>query len=201
MTENELLELFDTISEEANRTKYAAPLLNNLRNNFWREYDNACMQDKKMSAELIWKGVCSRWIFYQRVYHNDVKLAWLLTPPTSYHMQSEECLTLGMKHLRDYMSGYDFQTIPVTVKDKVDHQRAIAMILQIVKFLDSRVHGAPVTRNQNYNVVEMRNRPAALPSEVDIDAEIAVLDAEIARPKNALPPARVKKEKKETESD
>ena len=89
-----------------------SPTLNQLRLNFWAEYDRCVGQKgRKFYLPNIVAGVCSLRLF--KAYLGDVeKLAWVLTPVQSYTMGVQDVLETCLYKMRqalDNVSIYNSQ--------------------------------------------------------------------------------------------
>lgn len=108
------------------------PTLNQLRLNFWAEYDR-CVEltnvKRKMLLPNIIAGVCSMTVF--KTYLNDIeKVAWILTPVQSYNMGVQDILETCLYKMREGLESIDMSS----VKD-------MNTVMKIYEAFDKRVHG------------------------------------------------------------
>jgi hypothetical protein len=106
-----------------------SPTLNQLRLNFWAEYDRCLDGKSKIRTNNIIAGVCSRMVF--RDYMKDPnKAAWLFTPVQSYTMGVQDVMETCLYKMRQ-----GIENLPMdSVKD-------VNTILKIYEAFDKRVHG------------------------------------------------------------
>jgi len=85
------------------------PTLNQLRVNFWTEYDK-CLADKgTMRINNVIAGVCSRQVFHN--YCSDPeKMAWILTPVQSYQMGVQDILETSLFKMREGLEKLDMKS-------------------------------------------------------------------------------------------
>lgn len=109
-----------------------SPTLNQLRLNFWAEYDRCVDLGKKKRYMLIPNiiaGVCSMRVF--REYMRDIqKLSWILTPVQSYNMGVQDILETCLYKMREGLEKIDMSS----VKD-------MNTVMKIYEAFDKRVHG------------------------------------------------------------
>lgn len=108
------------------------PTLNQLRLNFWAEYDR-CVElsqvKRKMLMPNVIAGVCSMRVF--KTYLNDIeKVAWILTPVQSYNMGVQDILETCLYKMREGLEKIDMSS----VKD-------MNTVMKIYEAFDKRVHG------------------------------------------------------------
>lgn len=108
------------------------PTLNQLRINFWSEYDR-CLDvnagRRRMQTNNIVAGVCSISVFKDHMRNPD-KMAWLLTPVQSYQMGVQDVLETCLYKMRVGLEKLNMDT----VKD-------MNTIMKIYEAFDKRVHG------------------------------------------------------------
>ena len=112
---------------------------NCIRLGFWKEYDMAQYEDRKMQIRSVIAGICTAQYFYTRYLKKIDLVAWLLTPPMNYEMQTTEALAFGLHQLRDILSQ------PHVKDGQIDTKMAGAKF-RIVQMLDNRVKGAPMQK-------------------------------------------------------
>lgn len=127
-----------------------------LRLAFWREYDAAQIQGRKINLSHVYGGVCTQAVFQQKVVANSFKLAYILTPPLDYEIQMKELLQLGLEQLRDIL------LLPHLDEKGRPNPKMADVKQKIVESLHLRVKGAVPyrmeTKNLNVNVDETKPR-------------------------------------------
>lgn len=126
--------------------KLPSPTDNRLRLAFWLEYDRAQEREEKMTIQNIYAGVCGRTYFYNRYLGNPAKVAWLLTPPTSYDLHLTEALSYGMDRLREMLA-----ISPLGPGGKVN-VKLMELQTKIVAMLDVRKHGMATQKVEQKNM-------------------------------------------------
>lgn len=130
--------------------------LNYIRLNFWLEYAYAQENRKLMRLSVILKGVTSPEYFFRVVLKDEMKLAWVLTPPADYLVVQRDILDSALERLRQAIR-IQFYTITEKIAiDKAGNQvitrtrkpnvQAIAEVRKIAEFLADRVQGAVVQK-------------------------------------------------------
>lgn len=128
-----------------------SPTDNRLRLKFWMEYDYAKENGlQQLDMSRVTSGVCSNEYFYNRYLNSTTKVAWMMCPPTSYMIKSEEALEFGIEQLRDILDQPHVYT-DQSGRQKVDTQLA-SLKARIVATLDNRVRGAVVQKTMNVHV-------------------------------------------------
>jgi len=122
-----------------------------LRVAFWNEYNRAQESNRKIYSVNITVGVCNRKYFENDVLTNPAKLAWILTPPTSYTNAMEEALITGIERMREILT----MSLETAKGDK--DYKAAELILKTVQYLDMRVKGATIQRVDSRSVVVHAN--------------------------------------------
>ena len=113
---------------------------------FWLEYDRSqSATAKRMNMGYVYGGLCSRQYFYERFVKDKRRMAWILISPPDYKIATEEALLHGVDRLREILD------MPIKVGGKID-AKAAAVILETVKFLDTRVKGAVIQKIQQANL-------------------------------------------------
>jgi hypothetical protein len=80
---------------------------NQIRLNFWIEYDYVQTQDAyripKMNMGKVIAHLIAKEAFYSGYITDRYKLAWLMYPPVSYEMAQNELLNLSIEKLREFV--------------------------------------------------------------------------------------------------
>ncbi len=173
------------IGEDELRTLYGInwkpPTIDDrLRFMFWKEYDNAQSNIRKMKVSHIYAGVCSRECFY-KVIATPERFAWILCPPVDYMVGAEEALTYGLEQLRDILTQRH-----TTMGGALDSKSA-ALKLEVVKMLDQRVKGAIIQTTKNLNVNVNANKGIVAPKIEDVDKRIKELEDQLKNMNEAAP--------------
>ncbi len=164
-----------------------------LRLSFWKEYDAAQAELRKMVLTNIVGRFCDFVTFYKYI-RQAYFLAYMLKPPLSYVVMTEEALIHGVGRLREILD------MPIVDEKGRPQTRVIDSIIRAVAFLDLRVKGGITQRHEvkqlNINMgiegkeLERDNHELSV---AEIDKKIAMLryrQEEISR--GALPTFEVK---------
>jgi hypothetical protein len=160
------------------------PTDNCLRLRFWEEYERChatAGTSKGIQDVRVYAGVCTRQFFYDRYLVNPIKVAWMLTPPTSYVTHATEALNFGLQLMREYLE------IDARSPDGKINVKLMELQAKITAMLDQRVKGAVVQRveqkNMNLNVQTSDAKVASAlvgQSMEDINARIKQLEKKAA---------------------
>ena len=157
------------------------PLVNRIRIEFWREYDRAQSQLRKIELSNIALGTgtpTNRVLSLLSKRHN---ICWVLIPPGTYENFLDEALQFGLTRLRKDILGANLYT---TVIDKagdahtvMDH-KAAELLLKAVAFLDMRKHGGIVSKNLHVikSANDLKGVIPSMTSIEDIDKRIKELE-------------------------
>lgn len=122
--------------------------LNRLRVAFWREYDDACANRRKVEFKNIYGGTCSQEYFYT-VIEDIESFVWLITPTPNYQLQIEEALHFGIERMREILEMPLYERKETKRKDnkgyvvkELPNVKLAALMVKIVEMLDARVKGA-----------------------------------------------------------
>lgn len=110
-----------------------------LRLGFWKEYDQAQHENRKMNMPLIHAGICEKPQFSQ-IWRFPHKVAWITNRPMAYDVMMSEALEFGISQLRDILELDHSKE-----GGKID-TKLIEAKIKIVKMLDDRVKGAVLQR-------------------------------------------------------
>jgi len=127
---------------------------------FWEDYHNAIRDERQMSQQHWVHGICSRIWFHKNVIHDQLHLAWLLTPPTEELVLQKELIALSLKKLRQVIDADIFTYTSIkdggggwTIVKKVDVP-LVKEIHSILQTMSNRVYGSVIQRQQ----IESRNK-------------------------------------------
>lgn len=153
---------------------------NRIRVAFWMEFDRATATGTNMNMARVYSGICTGEHFHGLVIRKPEKLAWILTPLTSYTIAMEEALVSGIEKLREV---FEF---PLYNKRGEPDVRVGELILKAVAQLDLRVKGAIIQKiqTQSLNVHAHVNKPTESMSDLDKRLEELEQKAE----QSGLPP-------------
>lgn len=129
---------------------------NRIRVAFWTEYNRAQDSGGRMNLANVCAGICTKAYFYNEITKRKTKLAWVLTPPTSYTSAMEEALIYGVEKIRDILD--------IELKDSKGNVnvKAAEVLLKTIQFLDQRVKGAIVQKVDTRSLVvhaDTRSKP------------------------------------------
>jgi hypothetical protein len=148
---------------------------NLLRIAFWREYETAQANMRKMGIDAIAFG-CGMLVGQVRsTLSNRTDLRWVLIPPLSYENFLDEALSFGLNRLRKDILGakiYDEE-------GRLD-VRAADLLLKAVAFIDMRRNGMPTSRSENVHVISRTSDLKSITSQKslkEIDARIKELES------------------------
>lgn len=165
------------------------PVIQRIRIAFWKEYEKAQSEIRKMQFSKIALELGQPSLFLLRTLKDPEKLAVVLCPVTSYDNFLEESLMAGLKRLRSIveMPLFDHNGRP-------DH-KTMDIVLKTVAFLDMRKNGGIVQRQLQVNVnkstqnavlnnvslEELDEKIRQLESGKSVDKEIGEIEAKFSR--------------------
>jgi hypothetical protein len=166
-----------------------------LRRLLWAEYEQAHREAREMDLDAIaTQAGAPSWDAYAGKFAgSQALLAWVMSPPIEYRVEIDTALERGIERL------YDILELPLTdpVTKRVNTGVGL-LILQAVKMLDQRRHGAYTQKNVNVNVSGgSPQEPGAKLDLAAIDAKLEQLEAELEGHRNVeappSPPAPVER--------
>jgi hypothetical protein len=116
------------------------PTDNRIRLNFWREYDMAQTNGRKINVDAIHAGICHKTFFYNNYLTSPTRVAWLLCMPASYDTMMEEMLQFGVEQLRDILE------LPNTDAGGKLNLKLLELKAKIVALVDQRQKGGIIQR-------------------------------------------------------
>lgn len=142
--------IFAMDEEELRLAARATLVEEQLRISFWREYNSAQDNEKKINISNVYGPVCSQSHFLKRIVTNSHKLAFMLTPPQDYKLRLESMLDFGFSQLEEILR------LPNKDNKGNPNTKLIAEKFKIVDSLHNRVMGAIPhridTRSVNHNI-------------------------------------------------
>lgn len=142
--------IFEMDEDELRKAARATLVEEQLRISFWREYNSAQDNQKKINISNVYGPVCSQSHFVKRIISNSHKLAFMLTPPQDYKLRLESMLDFGFAQLEEILR------LPNKDNKGNPNTKLIAEKFKIVDSLHNRVMGAIPhridTRNVNTNI-------------------------------------------------
>lgn len=111
------------------------PAENRLRMQFWVEYDNACMNGRKMKVENILTGVGTRLWFTNTILPSNYLVAFIFCCPITYQAAMLEALNFGLDQMRDILN---MENVNENNKPNV---KLMELKGRIFTMLDQRVNG------------------------------------------------------------
>jgi hypothetical protein len=145
------------------------PTLNKLRISFWYEYDQCVRRGAKLVSFRVYSGICSREYWLKQAL-TPARLAWILTPVSSYATSMEEALEFSISQLRKVLMA------PLYKPNGYLDTAAANVILNIYKVLDQRVHGAITQKVEMKKLVVSQQMHGKVPSEKSIDEQIVEME-------------------------
>jgi hypothetical protein len=154
-----------------------------VRTSFWNEYENAIQHNRSMHLSNMYAGVCTERLFRKKVLTDNLKLAFILSPPKDYTITVKEALDAGLDNLRA------IATAPIlTDSGKLD-TKAAEVVLKAIALLDMRVKGAVVQRIDQRSLNVNLNKdvsPASSEGQLTLPQDLSELDKQIERLKAKL---------------
>lgn len=110
------------------------PTLNQLRLNFWTEYDrtlgaSATGKYLKINTANIVRGVCSISLF-KEFCKDELNLAWILTPVQSYQSQAQDVMETALYKMREGIEKMDMTDV-----------KHLNTVIKIFEGFDKRLNG------------------------------------------------------------
>lgn len=177
------------------------PQVNRIRMEFWKEYDRATVQKRRMDLAAIAIGSGMQATLLKHMLSKRANMAWVIIQPGTYESFLDEALSYGLTRLRRDILGASLMT---TIIDKagdshqvMDH-KAADLLLKAVAFLDMRKNGGIVNKSlhvhkradelkpytQQPSMEELDKRIAELEEKGVVDKAIGIIDAASPRPIN-----------------
>lgn len=156
------------------------PMLNRVRLAFWKEYDIAQGEIRKMGWLGVTKMVQRPSVMLKRMMEDPLKLAWILCPPANYDVFLEEAIQHGMTRIREILD------LSLQKEDGSIDTRVGELILKATAFIDLRRHGGFVQKQVNVDLGsgiterQMKNVAEQINIE-DISKKIELLESELGR--------------------
>lgn len=152
---------------------------NRIRLRFWMEYDYAqTYHCNNIDISRVVAGICSREFFYKRYLKSPYKVAWLLTPPTTYIVKANEALEYGLEQLRELL-----EADPKNGGNKIDTKLG-ELKLKIVAMLEARVKGAVVQKSMSVHAVTADMKTAQAVAQVMTGPTMEELESRLKRLRN-----------------
>lgn len=151
------------------------PTCNKLRLAFWFEYDSAVRAGRKIDVKRIHAGICSAEM-WNKEYCKPKRLAWILTPVSSYQASMEEALEFSIAQMRKMLEA------PLFKEDGRLDTAAANTIIRVFSILDQRVHGAIVQKIETKSLVvnkQVKAGPGDQAPAIDIDEKLRVLQTQL----------------------
>lgn len=152
-----------------------------LRISFWKEYESAVTDGRKMSIQRITTGVCQLPFFRKHICGSSFRLAYILTPPEDYVLTLEELLKLATEQIRDIL------LLPHIKKNGEPDARMADVKLKILESMLNRVKGSVATRveSKNLNVnIENDTKSSSVVAQItsmeDLDKKLKELAKEVS---------------------
>jgi hypothetical protein len=150
-----------------------------LRIAFTREHKAATDMKRKISAENIYAGICSKAYFEQSILTNFNKLAYILYPMMSLDYLKEAILHLAYKRLYDLLQ--------IDIKDSITgaiRSDLVGKLDKVIRTARDSVEGAVVQKVESKAMIMSVNADTRLklpsPDEMKtIDEKIRLLEASI----------------------
>jgi len=153
-----------------------------LRVSFWNEYYAAQDKGRQMVMRRIVDGICTDDYFYNTFIYDKNRLIYMLLPVSDYKKANDEMFHTASSKMRDILD------MPLITTDKngnkVPDYKLMAIVNNIHKRLDDRIHGAAMQNikiDQTQKSVNLNlSAPNAPAKDIkQLEAEIKLLEAEI----------------------
>lgn len=155
--------------------------MSRIRVSFWTEYEFAVMAGRKMYLSRIMGGVCGDTYFKEKFLKDNKKVAYMLTPPSDYVVQTKEALQVGLETIREIISAR------VIDEDGYLIPRAADVVLKAFMHLDMRVKGAIIQRIDQRTLALNVNQNSSLVSPpIQIPRTIEELDQQLEELKKRI---------------
>lgn len=161
--------------EELERISPPARHDRRVKMSFWDEYERAAREGRQVNTQSIVLGTgVSSWESYETsLTTKPERLSWFLTPPTQYKIALKEASQMSMKRLMDVLE------LPLIDAKGRPNVGVGMLVLQAVKFLDARLHGAITQKQVSVNVSATQPQDGVMDMGA-IDARIAELEQQMA---------------------
>jgi hypothetical protein len=142
-----------------------------LRVSFWDEVNTALAENRAISENNIWKGVCSNTYWFKVRDEWAMKMAYVLCPLMSYSKANKLGMHLGQKALIDILNASPYEVD--RAGNKKFNVKIAALQLHAYNTVQDRVHGKAVQRIQTHNTNESKKDKESIE---DLQKEIAALE-------------------------
>jgi hypothetical protein len=150
---------------------YPSSDIQKIRIAFWKEYEMAQSELRKMNVANIGKQLGQPSLYLTKTLKDPEKLAVILCPVTSYDNFLEEGLMAGSKKLRQIID------MPLFNADGTPDHKTMEIVLKAVAFLDMRKHGGIVQKQLQVSLTKnSQNSLVQNASMEEIDAKIRQLE-------------------------
>jgi len=150
-----------------------------VKKQFWRSYNISKKSGLRMSITRATQGICKYAQFRKRFLNSQARLAWLLSPSTSYTTEVDSLLDVAMTRYEELIKMDITTTRKVIYKDEegnrqekfvtqVDAKKAM-VLLSVIKNLEERAHGSAVQKQISIKTTEPAG-DSATKVEVNMDA-------------------------------
>lgn len=143
-----------------------SPTLNQLRLNFWTEYDRCLGASRgktftKLNMANVMQGVCSGALL-REFFKDELQLAWILTPVQSYQSQAQDVMETAMYKMREGLENMDMTDI-----------RELNTVIKIFEGFDKRLNGEykksiEITKKQEINTPDVKKQMTELGINNDV---------------------------------
>lgn len=155
--------------------------MSRVRMSFWQEYEAAVTSGRKMYFSRIIGGVCGDTYFRDKFLTDNKKVAFMLTPPSDYLVQTKEALMAGLETIREIVSAR------VVDEDGILIPRAADVVLKAFMHLDMRVKGAIIQRiDQRTLALNVNQNMGANSPQLKVPRTLEELDTQLAEIKKQL---------------
>lgn len=154
-----------------------SPNLNKLRLAFWFEYDTAIRSGRRMDIKRVYSGIVSM-ESWNKEYCKSKRLAWILTPVSSYQTSMEEALEFSIAQMRKMLDA------PLFKDDGRLDTAAANTVLRVFSLLDQRVHGSIVQKLETKSLVinkQLKTESGEQGPGIDIDTQLKIIESQLSQ--------------------
>jgi hypothetical protein len=152
-----------------------------IRVSLWVEYEHAVNMNRVMKPSNIFGGTCSEKAFYKLV-EDDIRFAYVLTPPADYIVMLKEAHNAGLEKMREMFSAN------IMDADGNLDTKSAEVVLKAFALIDARLKGAIVQRvdqrslQLNADLSKSQQAALGLPTDMaELDKQLEKARAELAR--------------------
>lgn len=147
----------------------------------WMEFERALFGNRVMKPSNIFAGTCTESVFY-KIVEDDIRFAYVLTPPSDYITMLKEAHNAGLEKLREIFSAQIIDT------DGNLDTKSAEVVLKAFALIDARLKGAIIQRvdqrsiQLNAELSKAQQAALGLPTDMgELDKQLEKARAEVER--------------------